>query len=66
MRNFYFNGCVTRPLKRFMSLGSLKPRIEWYRVKNYDRIYLCKATVQNQRTEGPESRTDGETLIFWE
>ena len=20
----------------------------------------------NQRTEGPESRTDGETLIFWE
>ena len=20
---------------------------------------------KNQRTEGPESRTDGETLIFW-
>ena len=20
----------------------------------------------NQRTEGPESRTDGETLIFWD
>ena len=23
-------------------------------------------TVKNQRTEGPESRTDGETLIFWD
>ena len=22
--------------------------------------------VKNQRTEGPESRTDGETLIFWD
>ena len=21
---------------------------------------------ENQRTEGPESRTDGETLIFWD
>ena len=21
---------------------------------------------QNQRTEGPKSRTDGETLIFWD
>ena len=23
-------------------------------------------TMRNQRTEGPESRTDGETLIFWD
>ena len=22
--------------------------------------------IENQRTEGPESRTDGETLIFWD
>ena len=22
--------------------------------------------LKNQRTEGPESRTDGETLIFWD
>ena len=29
---------------------------------------LCQVKNQdvNQRTEGPESRTDGETLIFWD
>ena len=25
-----------------------------------------KKKKKNQRTEGPESRTDGETLIFWD
>ena len=25
-----------------------------------------KKKGKNQRTEGPESRTDGETLIFWD
>ena len=26
----------------------------------------CVFSKINQRTEGPESRTDGETLIFWD
>ena len=28
--------------------------------------YVLLTTSTNQRTEGPESCTDGETLIFWE
>ena len=32
------------------------------------KILLFRKVVKiiNQRTEGPESRTDGETLIFWD
>ena len=42
----------------------------------YNKHFLLFPTFQkqitlfisqkNQRTEGPESRTDGETLIFWD
>ena len=28
--------------------------------------WAIMAKILNQRTEGPESRTDGETLIFWD
>ena len=35
---------------------------------NFDELIFnhCAITNTNQRTEGPESRTDGETLIFWD
>ena len=33
-------------------------------LSNFDVQFKIKNV--NQRTEGPESRTDGETLIFWD
>ena len=33
---------------------------------NNKLISTCLLQGDNQRTEGPESRTDGETLIFWD
>ena len=34
-------------------------------VQNFGYLAVYTRFI-NQRTEGPESRTDGETLIFWE
>ena len=35
----------------------------YFRVIHNDNFRIEE---HNQRTEGPESRTDGETLIFWD
>ena len=36
-----------------------------YHFKAKNKVWVS-SKAKNQRTEGPESRTDGETLIFWD
>ena len=52
----------------FLLLNWKRPKLAC-EVKSYDPEEGAFANTwgkKNQRTEGPESRTDGETLIFWD
>ena len=40
--------------------------MHWTKVKFESKQRAITNKKKNQRTEGPESRTDGETLIFWD
>ena len=78
MTIFFLGTCLfffsPQCFQRFFSLGQQKMSLcDDSATKNkileqskLRTMQMTQKTFTNQRTEGPESRTDGETLIFWD
>ena len=62
------SGCHSNQSKKLLKILSSQTT-DWIALLFYrydPKIEVYRMPLKNQRTEGPESHTDGETLIFWD
>ena len=63
MSTFKFSCNLQKNINTEKLTGNYHKQLAW---QWQNQLLFHVYRQDNQRTEGPESRTDGETLIFWD